>query len=166
VHVLDTSPEQHQAQAQRLLKPIPYADTRQEAERLKKRFFFKPVIQYVEEKKYRENQYAFYQYAYSKPEITDFLRRNGFEPVTFHPYDPGRVIKKGLRSVSSYLIPRQIQDLETTLSDSSIPHPYNLWSKFRSDALKKCLYSKPLLWFFAHMSLVVAKVSSQCQRLA
>jgi hypothetical protein len=28
VHVLDTSPEKHQAQAQRLRKPIPDADTR------------------------------------------------------------------------------------------------------------------------------------------
>jgi len=38
VNVLDKIPEKHQAQAKLLLKPIPYSDTRQEAERLKKVF--------------------------------------------------------------------------------------------------------------------------------
>ena len=38
VNVLDKIPEKHQAQAKLLLKPIPYSDTHEEAERLKKVF--------------------------------------------------------------------------------------------------------------------------------
>lgn len=123
------------------------------------RLLFKPIIQYLEERKQRKYQYTFYQYAYSKREIINFLRRNGFEPIAFHPYDPGRLIRRFFRFVliiHSYKS-KQMRHSKDRVDCSS--NSLNRGSKVRC-FLQKMLYFPPILWAFAHMILVVAKVST------
>jgi hypothetical protein len=39
----------------------------------------------------------FYQYAFTRGELREALRRHGLEPVADHPYDPARLLRGALR---------------------------------------------------------------------
>jgi SAM-dependent methyltransferase len=40
----------------------------------------------------------FYQFAFTRREVRAFLERHGFTVRSFHPYDPGRLLRKALRA--------------------------------------------------------------------
>ena len=82
---------------------------------------------------------SFYQYAFSRRELMDVLRRHGFTPRTAHPYDPARILRGAVRLPGG---PR-----------TGPPGPRR--SPLR-DAVRALFYTPPVLRLLGHMLLVVA----------
>jgi len=95
----------------------------------------------------------FYQYYYSKHEMNDFLRRNGFIGIRFYPYDAGRFFRKSYRRLKG-----NCSNSKKPLSSLKVSKDVNVRkSTSVKMLLKKILYSKLSLNIFSHMILVVAR---------
>jgi SAM-dependent methyltransferase len=106
---------------------------------------------------------SFYQYAFSRAELLDALRRHGFTPRSAHPYDPVRIVRaavRGLGRVHSHgglegsLKPPALGSTPAKPGRSSLPV-----SSGRSalrEAVRALFYTRPALRLLGHMLLVVA----------
>ncbi len=90
---------------------------------------------------------VFYQYAFSRRELRDFLTGAGFSMRGFHRYSPGR----GARELMS-LLGRQ-RPVEPTPKHR--PQGLGRGGRFHG-LLRRLPYTPPVLWAFAHMILAVA----------
>jgi SAM-dependent methyltransferase len=92
---------------------------------------------------------SFYQYAFTSGEVQAFLKRAGFTLQALRPYSPA----KGMR---------ECQVLASLLRDSSArSRPKTKNGQGTSAAvevrgIRRCLYWRPVLHFFAHMILAVS----------
>ncbi len=125
----------------------------------------------------------FYQFAFSRREIRGFLEPHGFRVLSFHPYDPARIVRKAFRRVASVEIPsasamagREGAIAAGRSQASAIPldgpgrpegrsarsEPAPTASSRRSHSaalertLRRLAYSAVSLRLFAHMILAVA----------
>ncbi|HUM16460.1 MAG TPA: methyltransferase domain-containing protein [Candidatus Nitrosotalea sp.] len=96
----------------------------------------------------REAGGQFYQYAFTRRELGRRLAIHGFEVGGFHPYDPGRVLRKALRRMRAGAAPAPAPD------PVAPPGPRGR-SALRGVA-RALLYSEPSLRLFGHMLLAVA----------
>ena len=100
---------------------------------------------------------SFYQYAFSRGELMNVLRRHGFTPRAAHPYDPVRIVRSGLRSMGGLDGPPKPPTLGSTPAKpgrSSIAVSGRR-SALR-DAVRALFYTEPALRLLGHMLLVVA----------
>jgi SAM-dependent methyltransferase len=92
----------------------------------------------------------FYQFAFTRGEVSAFLKVHGFEVRAFHPYDPARVFRqasRALRGASSG------GTGERTRSRTGGPDPTPGRLK---RVVRRLLYTSPMLRLFGHMILAVA----------
>ena len=104
----------------------------------------------------REAGGQFYQYAFTRHELGRRLAAHGFSVASFHPYDPGRVLRKALRRLLGgpprpAAVPAsgpgsRVAAAATRPAGRS---PLRL-------AARALLYSAPSLRLFGHMLLAVA----------
>lgn len=94
----------------------------------------------------------FYQYAFSKKEISGFLKEAGFRAVKFLPYDPGRIPKKALKS----LLRKKIVSKRGDNGDKAAAHKENRPEVKKQSLSRRLLYSQTSLLTLSHMILVVA----------
>jgi SAM-dependent methyltransferase len=92
----------------------------------------------------------FYQFVFTRREVRAFLEPHGFTVRSFHPYDPGRLLRKALRATL-----RRDRDAEGRGAGSA-----GRGDDAGPSALKRfgrrCLYTPPALRLLAHMILAVA----------
>jgi len=87
----------------------------------------------------------FYQYAFSRGEVRTALQAHGFRVLSFHPYDPARMLRPFLR---------QLAGRGTLSAGGGGPAP----TPGRDvSVLRRVLYSGPVLRMCAHMLLAVAE---------
>jgi len=101
----------------------------------------------------REAGGQFYQFAFTRRELGRRLAAHGFAVASFHPYDPGRVLRKALRRLRGGPRPEgagSIPDVPADAPDGPGGH-----SRLRR-AARAALYSAPALRLFGHMLLAVA----------
>src|SRR2546428_9358324 len=105
----------------------------------------------------------FYQYAFSRAELTATLARHGFVARSVDPYDPARLLRQALRRIlpgrSKRARPGRAPSLGTTLAPEPTPtlpafHPRDRPLVRVAQAL---LYTEPALRLLGHMLLVVAR---------
>jgi SAM-dependent methyltransferase len=101
------------------------------------RRILRPVVERRERMK-REAGMSFYQYAYTRHEIREFLGRVGLRVVRFHPYNPGRLF-------------RQLGAAFRAANVQTAP-----WLVRRRSRLRTLLSRGPVLELAAHMILAVA----------
>lgn len=105
---------------------------------------------------------SFYQYAFSRGELMDVLRRHGFTTRAAHPYDPVRIVRSALRKLRGRAIdshgglvgprrPHALGSAPARPGRASIPPRSAL-----RDALRALVYTPPALRLLGHMLLVVA----------
>lgn len=92
----------------------------------------------------------FYQFAFTRREVRGFLEPHGFTVRCFHPYDPGRLVRKALRAALG-------RDRE---AEGRGGGPTGRGEDAGRSALKqfgrRCLYTPPALRLLGHMILAVA----------
>ncbi|PYO24188.1 MAG: hypothetical protein DMD88_01645 [Candidatus Rokuibacteriota bacterium] len=105
----------------------------------------------------------FYQYAFSRAELTATLARHGFVARSVDPYDPARLLRQALRRIlpgrSKRARPGRALSLGTTLAPEPTP---TLPAFDRRDrplvrVARALLYTEPALRLLGHMLLVVAR---------
>lgn len=97
----------------------------------------------------------FYQFAFSRRELGCLLEAHHFEVSGFHPYDPGRVLRKALgrlRKVASSRSPREA----TLAAGATGPTSAQSGPSRLREAARALLYTGPALRLFSHMLLAVA----------
>lgn len=92
----------------------------------------------------------FYQFAFTRREVRTFLESHGFAVRSFHPYDPGRVLRKALRAVLGRGRGAEAGGAVPARGGDG-PRPSGLTSFGR-----RCLYTPPALRLLGHMILAVA----------
>jgi SAM-dependent methyltransferase len=90
----------------------------------------------------------FYQYAFAQHEVRAFLESAGFQAQAFYPYSPA----KGLRECA---LLRQLWPKIPHISQEAQQPPTGGGAE-QIGGLRRLLYSRPVLYWFAHMILVVA----------
>lgn len=95
---------------------------------------------------------VFYQYAFTRRELTDALRRHGFTPLAAHPYDPARLLRAAVRMLrgSRRYAPAGGRDV-------SARRPERRRRGWLGGIARRALYSEPALRLLGHMLLVVAR---------
>lgn len=90
----------------------------------------------------------FYQYAYTTAEVRSFLAAAGFRVVAFHPYSPAKGMRecRPLRRLYWRVAGHPARSAGSAAPDSALGGGW----------LRQLLYTRPLLWAFAHMILAVA----------
>jgi SAM-dependent methyltransferase len=101
----------------------------------------------------REAGGQFYQYAFTRRELGRRLAAHGFAVTGFHPYDPGRVLRRALRRLRAVARPpgagsAPIDPPEARAGAGARP-------RLRR-AARALLYSEPSLRLLGHMLLAVA----------
>ena len=98
---------------------------------------------------------AFYQYAFTRREFLGALRRQGFQPLAAHPYDPARL----LRSALARLRPRAASARSRPPAGPAAPGPAQRAGvrQWLARVVRRALYTEPGLRFLGHMLLVVAR---------
>ena len=105
----------------------------------------------------------FYQYAFSRAELTATLARHGFVARSVDLYDPARLLRQALRRIlpgrSKRARPGRALSLGTTLAPEPTP---TLPAFDRRDrplvrVARALLYTEPALRLLGHMLLVVAR---------
>ena len=97
----------------------------------------------------------FYQFAFSRGEAAAFVERNGFRVVRATPYDPARVLRKGLSAVRRLIQPGAASPVRDRLPAGARPDTgHGLHGPRR--AVRRLLYTGPALHAFGHMILLVA----------
>ena len=120
---------------------------------------------------------SFYQYAFSRGELMDVLRRHGFTPRAAHPYDPVRIVRSALRklrgtrgrAIGPTRPGRPIDGMggldgppkPPTLGDAPAKPgrpsiPVGGRRSALRDRVRALFYTPPALRLFGHMLLVVA----------
>lgn len=104
----------------------------------------------------REAGGQFYQYAFTRRELGRRLAAHGFSVASFHPYDPGRVLRKALSrlrggSPAPAAVPASGPGARVAAAST---RPAG-GSPLRA-AARALLYSAPSLRLFGHMLLAVA----------
>jgi SAM-dependent methyltransferase len=95
----------------------------------------------------------FYQFAFSRREVRDFLEAHGFRVLSFHPYDPARMPRTLLKRLVARL--RRGDDRAPAAASSGPERARAAGSALRG-AIKRLLYGEVSLRLFAHMILAVA----------
>ena len=99
----------------------------------------------------REAGGQFYQYAFTRRELGRRLAAHGFAVTGFHPYDPGRVLRRALRRLRAGARPLGAG------APVVPPGPPDARARARlGRAARALLYSEPSLRLFGHMLLAVA----------
>jgi SAM-dependent methyltransferase len=100
---------------------------------------------------------SFYQYAFSRTELMDALRRHGFTPRSAHPYDPVRILRTARdRYLGGLEGPPKPPDARQAPAK---PGPASISASARSAlrrAVRALFYTPPALRLLGHMLLVVA----------
>jgi SAM-dependent methyltransferase len=109
----------------------------------------------------------FYQFAFTRREVREFVEAAGLAPISYHPYDPARMWRKRLRRVAASL--GQAREV-----GARVPAPATAeWDRGAGDPpapaaprarprrlaralLRRLLYSEVSLRMFGHMILAVA----------
>ena len=86
----------------------------------------------------------FYQYAFRRREVRAALEAHGFRVLSFHPYDPARLLRPLVRQIAG----RRARGAGA----APAPTPGR-----RVPVLRRLLYSGPVLRMCAHMILAVAE---------
>lgn len=89
---------------------------------------------------------SFYQYAYSRHELSQFLTETGFTVCAFYPYSPA----KGLREILHLVKLRGNSPSQPVANTPTSP------TEIKDHPLRGLLYAVPVLNTFAHMLLAVA----------
>jgi SAM-dependent methyltransferase len=93
---------------------------------------------------------VFYQYAFTRRELLEALRRQGFAPIVAHPYDPGRALRRLSRALRPTRPPAR--------PGGGAPAPQRPARRSWLRGLaRRALYSGPSLRLLGHMLLVVAR---------
>jgi len=95
---------------------------------------------------------VFYQYAFTRRELTDALRRHGFAPLAAHPYDPARLLRAAVQ-----LLRGSRRYAPAGGRDVSARHPERRRRGWLGGIARRALYSEPALRLLGHMLLVVAR---------
>ena len=104
----------------------------------------------------REAGGQFYQYAFTRRELGRRLVAHGFAVASFHPYDPGRVLRKALRRLrGGPRPPATIPAPGPAAREAAASTRLADRSRLRA-AARALLYSEPSLRLFGHMLLAVA----------
>jgi SAM-dependent methyltransferase len=101
---------------------------------------------------------AFYQYAFSRPELLAALRRQQFEPLAARPYDPARVLRGALRRARSRV--GRTPPPAALVPPSAPPEPAvapPAPRRWLARVARGALYTGPALRLLGHMLLVVAR---------
>jgi SAM-dependent methyltransferase len=93
---------------------------------------------------------SFYQYAFSRAELMDVLRRHGFAPRAAHPYDPVRILRGALKGIS---VRRRLEGRPHRARSST---PAGGRRSAVREAVRALFYTPPALRLLGHMLLVVA----------
>ena len=93
---------------------------------------------------------AFYQYAFSRRELRDALRRNGFTPMAARPYDPARALRTAARALRG--TPGRAGG--AAARSSPVAPGRRGWL---AALARRGLYSEPALRLLGHMLLVIAR---------
>ncbi len=105
----------------------------------------------------------FYQYAFSRAELTVTLARHGFVVHEVHPYDPARLLRQAIRRVfrSRSRLPRGGTGSEASIVPSERARPAPGGDAPRRGTLasvaRRLLYTAPALRLLGHMLLAVAR---------
>jgi SAM-dependent methyltransferase len=95
----------------------------------------------------------FYQFAFSRREVRAFLEAHGVRVVSWHPYDPGHMLRKRFKQLAARL---GHADEPVAVAGAADPRATVRSRRFLRGALRRLLYSPPLLVLFGHMILAVA----------
>jgi SAM-dependent methyltransferase len=87
----------------------------------------------------------FYQFAFSRREVRAALEAHGFRVLSFHPYDPARMMRPLLRRIAGKGTRGAGAAAPAATPGRDVP------------ALRRMLYSGPVLRMCAHMILAVAE---------
>ncbi len=93
----------------------------------------------------------FYQFAFSRREVRAFLEAHGFRVLAFHPYDPARMLRSGLRRLGAGLG----SGAGGGGAQNETPTPPRRRRLARA-VLRRLLYGGISLRLFGHMILAVA----------
>ena len=102
---------------------------------------------------------AFYQFAFTRREVRAFLDAHGFTVRSFHPYDPGRLLRKALRRLAPALARTDGQapaSIDAPATEVERRPRTAGRSRRASAAARRLLYSEPALRLLGHMILAVA----------
>jgi SAM-dependent methyltransferase len=103
----------------------------------------------------REAGGQFYQYAFTRGELSRRLAAHGFAVGSFHPYDPGRVLRKALRRLRGSPQAAAAGPSPAAPARAGVGSAPGGGSALRR-AVRALLYSEPSLRLFGHMLLAVA----------
>ena len=104
----------------------------------------------------REAGGQFYQYAFTRRELGRRLDAHGFAVTGFHPYDPGRVLRRALRRLRAGARPPGAGSTPTVPAGSTGARARSGARSRLGRAARALLYSEPSLRLFGHMLLAVA----------
>jgi len=105
----------------------------------------------------------FYQYAFSRAELTATLARHRFVVRSVDPYDPARLLRQALRRIlpgrSKRARPGRALSLGTTLAPepTQTPPAFDRRDRPLVRVARTLLYTEPALRLLGHMLLVVAR---------
>jgi hypothetical protein len=94
---------------------------------------------------------TFYQFAFSRHEAMAMLERNGFRVLTATPYDPGRLLHRAWRRLRA-----AFRSTEAATSPGRVAEPSQPRRRPLTMAVRRLLYTPPMLHALGHMILVVA----------
>ena len=104
----------------------------------------------------REAGGQFYQYAFTRRELGRRLAAHGFSVASFHPYDPGRVLRKALRRLRGGSPRPAAVPASGPGSRAAVASTRPAGRSPLRAAARALLYSAPSLRLFGHMLLAVA----------
>lgn len=96
----------------------------------------------------------FYQFAFTRKEVTVFLEANGFAVRSFHPYDPARIFRRAAKRLRGWGLDRG-SVVESGAARPAGQSPHSAALRLKS-VLRRLLYTPWVLRLFGHMLLVVA----------
>ena len=97
----------------------------------------------------------FYQFAYSRREVRGFLEAQGFRVLSFHPYDPARMLRPALRWIARAA--RRGEMRRAAGQRGPVDERAPGARRGRAPALRRIAYSGLVLRMCAHMILAVAE---------
>jgi SAM-dependent methyltransferase len=105
----------------------------------------------------------FYQYFFTRADLLAALGRHGFSPLSAHPYDPARILRKlwPRRSRAAVTDAGSVTRAATLVSEHSprvtAPHTPPRRRGLLRRVARGVLYTEPALRLLGHMLLVVAR---------
>lgn len=103
----------------------------------------------------------FYQFAFSRVEVREFIERNGFSVLRAAPYDPGRMLRQLWGKLSRMLRvgePSRWQvQRQATKQSNGTSNSEALSFLFATARIRRLMYLRPCLHALGHMILFVAE---------